>query len=411
MAAKRVAHANPTKSFFVRMITRDISLEDCILDLIDNSIDGAWEVEGGHPIDLFCGCGGLSLGAHHAGLNTSVGIDVDKTLSAAFALNFPRSELLNADLLDLCPNELKARLGQATPTAVIGGPPCQGFSVMGKRDRRDPRNALLGRFFDYVDVFQPDFFLMENVPGLYDKANRGVLELAIGTVSAEYRILEPMVLNAMDFGAATNRPRLIVVGYKPEFFEHFDVADFEKAKTKSVTTVKDAIYDLPGPSGQSNQDCWMTYKRRKNLSSYAKGMRKGPYGGLASREARSMIRQGRLNGFQTTKHTQVVEDRFDSLEPGQRDEISKYPRLSWDKPAHVLRAGTGTEKGSFQAARPVHPTDPRVITVREAARIQGFPDWFQFDSTKWHSHRMIGNSVSPLFAKAILKVIMSKHLP
>ena len=105
-------------------------------------------------IDLFCGCGGLSLGAHQAGLRTVAAIDADANLSSAFARNFPQSRLLNADLSQLKPVELKRQFGLSRPTAVIGGPPCQGFSVMGRRDRSDPRNKLLRNFFEYVAYFR-----------------------------------------------------------------------------------------------------------------------------------------------------------------------------------------------------------------------------------------------------------------
>jgi DNA (cytosine-5)-methyltransferase 1 len=153
---------------------------------------------------------------------------------------------------------------------------------------------------------------------------------------------------------------------------------------------------------------WLPFKEVAQVSPYARRLRQIPNRGLGTDQARAQLAEGFTNGFQFTKHSQEVAERFDRLEEGQRDPISKYARLAWDKPAQVLRAGTGNDKGSFQAARPIHPTEPRVITVREAARIQGFPDWFQFHTTKWHSHRMIGNSVSPIFAAAILRVILSR---
>jgi site-specific DNA-cytosine methylase len=112
-----------------------------------------------------------------------------------------------------------------------------------------------------------------------------------------------------------------------------------------------------------------------------------------------------VSGFLATKHTPEVAERFDRLEPGKMDAISKFPRLKWDGTCPTLRAGTASDRGSYQAARPIHPSRPRVITTREAARLQGFPDWFVFHPTKWHSFREIGNSVSPLVAEAALSVI------
>ena len=119
------------------------------------------------------------------------------------------------------------------------------------------------------------------------------------------------------------------------------------------------------------------------------------------------MQQGLVTGFFSTKHTAAVEQRFSNVEQGKVDRISKYPRLKWDGISPTLRAGTGSDRGSFQAVRPIHPDDPRVITVREAARIQGFPDWFIFHPTKWHSFRMIGNSVSPVVSTHLLSKILS----
>ena len=101
----------------------------------------------------------------------------------------------------------------------------------------------------------------------------------------------------------------------------------------------------------------------------------------------------------------MVIRRFEDTGAGSTERVSRYPRLDWDSQCATLRAGTGPERGSFQAARPIHPVEPRVITIREAARLQGFPDWFVFHPTIWHSFRMIGNSVSPIVSHALLRVI------
>ncbi|WP_442852267.1 DNA cytosine methyltransferase [Roseobacter sp. CCS2] len=116
-----------------------------------------------------------------------------------------------------------------------------------------------------------------------------------------------------------------------------------------------------------------------------------------------------MTGFQGTTHSEDVQARFGSVIQGGVDAKSRYPRLAWDRPAPTLRAGTGSDRGSFQAARPIHPDEARVISIREAARIQGFPDWFDFHRTKWHSHRMIGNSVCPIVSHAIFSRIAA-HL-
>jgi DNA (cytosine-5)-methyltransferase 1 len=116
-------------------------------------------------------------------------------------------------------------------------------------------------------------------------------------------------------------------------------------------------------------------------------------------------RSGEVSGCLGTRHLPDVIDRFAALGPGQKDAISKAVRLDPNGFCPTLRAGTGKEKGSFQAIRPIHHLLPRVITPREAARLQGFPDWFTFHPTKWHSFRQIGNSVSPIVAESVLRVL------
>jgi DNA (cytosine-5)-methyltransferase 1 len=117
------------------------------------------------------------------------------------------------------------------------------------------------------------------------------------------------------------------------------------------------------------------------------------------------MNEGIVSGFYDTTHAPNIIERYLELEPGKIDTISKSKKLQWNGFCPTLRAGTGADKGSFQAVRPIHPQQGRVITVREAARLQGFPDWFGFHHTKWHSFRMIGNSVSPIFSKALLSII------
>ncbi len=359
-------------------------------------------------IDLFCGCGGLSLGAHMAGLGQEIGVDFDGDLTSSYQSNFPLAQLLNADLSKLSPRDLERMFDLGRPNAILGGPPCQGFSVMGRRNRKDPRNKLLRVFFDYVAYFRPGFFLMENVPGLFSDENRSQLDRALSRLPSRYRVLKPTIFDTADFGVATVRPRLIVIGYDAEYVDRFEIKDLEAKKPRFSNDVSAAIADLPRLNRPAQNGEWLSYSRQKEISRYAKTLRKAASRDLGSRIAKKMHRLGKVSGCQLTQHKSAVTKRFSSLSPGARDPISKYPKLSWDKPANVLRAGTGADRGSYQAARPIHPDEPRVITVREAARIQGFPDWFQFHPTKWHSHRMIGNSVSPLFAEKLLKVVAAK---
>lgn len=338
-------------------------------------------------VDLFCGCGGLSLGARSAGFLPAVSIDVDPILSSSYTRNHRGGELVVADLFELEPSQVLAKMDGQRPTGLFGGPPCQGFSSIGRRMPDDPRNRLIGRFFEYVAALRPAFFLMENVPGLLHDANRGVLDSSLETLPGEYTLLPPEIVDASAFGAPTRRKRLMVVGWDTSQIGALPLSLFEPLEGIG-RTVKDAIGGLPSPAEGGSM----------RVVSDAFGSWLDTIFAPENPEYRSCEL---VSGFEPTIHKDEVRKRFAALPQGGKDPQSRYPRLSWDRPAPTLRAGTGSDKGSFQAARPIHPSEPRVITVREAARLQGFPDWYDFHPTKWHSHRMIGNSVSPILSHVI----------
>ena len=352
-------------------------------------------------IDLFCGAGGFSLGAHHAGFKTALAIDIDKALTSSFQENFPESKLELCDLASISASSIKAEM-ETCAFGLIGGPPCQGFSNIGHGNPDDPRNRLLNRFFYFVAKLRPHFFVMENVPGLLTRRNRVQLDEGLNLLPSRYNILPPMLLSAERYGAATVRPRVIVIGYDRENTDLITTSEVTSLALEQPVTVGEAIRDLPTIHPSRVGSDRRSYPKKKQISRYAKKMRYRPTSVGCGSELPT------VSGCQGTEHTKDVICRFASVMPGKRDEISKFQRLAWDRPATVLRAGTGADRGSFQAARPIHPSQNRVVTVREAARIQGFPDWFEFHSTKWTSHRMIGNSVSPIFAEKILRLIRSK---
>ncbi len=352
-------------------------------------------------IDLFCGAGGLSLGAHFAGFETALAVDIDANLTSSFNENFPGVKVLRKDLSRATGDSLlnDAGLKPKDIIGIIGGPPCQGFSLMGRRDLADPRNALVGHFFRMVGEIKPRFFVMENVPGiLLGKAKEG-LDNLIDDLDG-YEVFGPIHVNASDFGAATNRERVIVVGIREECIEQ---KDLDEQKIQKKSSVRKAIFDLPEPMA----DGWGAYRKIPRISSYASRARK-VHADLGTALLKRELRAGRVSGLQPTEHTTEVRRRFSSVLPGANDAVSRCPRLIWDALAPTLRAGTGPDHGSFQSIRPIHPEQDRVITVREAARLQGFPDWFKFHDTKWHSFRMIGNSVSPFMSEALLRAVANR---
>lgn len=358
-------------------------------------------------VDLFCGCGGFGLGAELAGFHTVAAIDVDETLQSAYKRNFPKTNVVKADLSKIDESDWESILeGVGNIDGIIGGPPCQGYSRMGAGDVSDSRRLLIMDFFRHVNILSPKFFVMENVEGLLDAKNIGQLHKAISSVDGKYTVLDPLVIDASLYGAPTKRKRVIVVGFDSERISGINKELF--FSLNNVVTVRDAISDIPDPirqSGDSEDFGWSKYKSINVLSEYAKCLRAEPPEGLGDPEAIRRLSQNEVSGNFVTVHSERVQERYASIEPGKADPISKSKKLSWDGLCPTLRAGTGADKGSHQAVRPLHPDFGRVITVREAARLQGFPDWFCFHPAKWHSFRMIGNSVSPVVSRAILSKI------
>lgn len=355
-------------------------------------------------VDLFCGCGGFGLGAELAGFHTVAAIDVDETLQSAYKRNFPNTNVVKADLSKINKNDWDTILKDiGNIDGVIGGPPCQGYSRIGKGDISDSRRFLIMDFFRHVNILSPKFFVMENVEGLLDSKNIGQLKKAILSVDKNYTVLEPLIIDSSLYGAPTKRKRVIIVGFDRRKISNINKEIFLYKKTS--VNVRDAISDLPNPIQQSNNSedlGWAKYKSIEELSEYAKSLRALPPENLGDSEAIHRLYKKEISGNFATIHSKAVQERYASIEPGNSDPVSRSKKLSWNGLCPTLRAGTGADKGSYQAVRPLHPDFGRVITVREAARLQGFPDWFCFHPTKWHSFRMIGNSVSPVVSREIL---------
>lgn len=346
-------------------------------------------------IDLFSGSGGFSLGAHRAGFRVAAAFDNDAILASSYPGNFPNTRLFLRDVATLTGEELLVAAGGRID-GMFGGPPCQGFSDIGRRDPNDPRRQLLDHFFRLVAEAKPSFFVMENVRGLAHAGAREVLDQALRRVVDDYAILGPCIWDASSFGAATKRPRLFVIGVHKDRAESMSAEDIQESM-RPATTVESAIGDLRDAveEGEVNGfDVWRIAQSNRP-SEYAQRLR---------------AEDRRFTGHRPTVHTKAVTERFTTLEPGSTDVIGRHPRLSWTGQCPTLRAGTGSDRGSYQSVRPIHPDLPRVITVREAARLQGFPDNHLFHPTVWHSFRMIGNSVSPVIAEAIFTAIARKAM-
>lgn len=364
-------------------------------------------------IDLFCGIGGFSLGAARAGFHILAAVDNDPRTAKAFELNFPNFNQIQEDIKPLSGAQLchLAGIEKRKVHGLIGGPPCQGFSRIGRRSPSDSRNCLFEHFFRLVGEIRPWFYVAENVLGILDAPFESMRTNAITHLTG-YRHLPPLILKASDFGAATSRERVIFIGYRTEHVNNMEVADFRPPDKVEKLTVEMALSGLPlriDPTWQTEPGGWKQLTNRQDGKFWDSIFNDIPPGVGNSDALIRLKTEGRVSGCMGTNHTEIVIERFAVLKEGSVDSTSRAVRLDRKGLCPTLRAGTGPDHGSFQALRPIHPTEPRVITPREAARLQGFPDWFQFDATKWHSFRQIGNSMSPILAESIMQVIAA-HL-
>jgi DNA (cytosine-5)-methyltransferase 1 len=361
-------------------------------------------------IDLFAGAGGLSLGAARAGFRVAAAVELDKQAYETHKRNFPSTVHLQRDVASLTGKELLELAGVPVGklAGVIGGPPCQGFSSMGKNDVDDERNQLFGHFFRLVAEARPQFFVAENVPNIQQPKYKPIIDAALKIVEKDYRLLSPVIVKANEYGAPTVRKRVFFIGVRRDLSCKIDEFDFVADPNVQLVTVNDALEGLPvqiDASWQLEEQGIRPVGPMRD-SEFAKRVSGMIPEGVGDPKVIKLYREeSKVYGCLGTRHGEEQAKRYGELKHGQKDQRSKAVRLNPVGFCPTLRAGTGSDKGSHQAVRPIHPVEARVITPREAARLQGFPDWFVFHETKWHSFRQIGNSVSPIISEYILSRI------
>ncbi len=372
-------------------------------------------------VDLFAGAGGLALGMEQAGFDVIAGLEYDPIHAAIHELNFPESTTICLDARKVTGEAIRAACGisRRTIDAVVGGPPCQGFSLIGHRVLEDPRNELVFHFLRIVDELRPRVFLFENVAGMASGEHHKLLdELVSRFQDAGYRVRLPYrILNAAEYGVPQDRRRLILLGARsdtplPQYPE-----PLTRHRTRAVRTgaydelplvgiplgpsVADAISDLPDIDafpGLGDTDV-LEYALN-GASDYALRLR----GALRDDWDYSYRRKWdstRLTGCLRAEHTAESRRRFAGTRPGMTEPISRFYRLPPDGLCNTLRAGTASDRGAFTSPRPIHPKFNRCISIREAARLHSYPDWFRFHRTIWHGFRQIGNSVPPMLGRAV----------
>lgn len=369
-----------------------------------------------------------------AGFTVKSAVEIDDFASEAHKKNFPNCEIIKKDITKVTGDMLlqSADVKKGEVDVIIGGPPCQGFSLAGKRALDDSRNELLSEYARIVLEVMPKFFVMENVKGLLSYKSGEVLQDFIDQLSEHYLITLPVkVLNAADFGVPQNRERLFVLGVRTDLNHvlrypeptHIKPSDpryqydviYKNHSSRTIgelsycPTVADAISDLPNPNLYPKLIDGDTIANKifgNYISDYAKVMRRIVVQSDDYSTPRPDWDKGVLTNTKRTRHEKKIYNEFLKLKEGESHK-SRRKKLNANGLSPTIRAGTKSDKGSYTALRPIHYKQPRVITVREAARLMSFPDWMIFHETKWHGFRLVGNAVPPLLAKAIAKEIVS----
>ena len=364
-------------------------------------------------IDLFSGCGGMTLGFGMAGFSSILASDIDENCEKTFATNFPDIPFLCGDLSDFKKDDFDIQIKDTEIDVIIGGPPCQGFSLANKRRNKvsnDPRNRLFYEFVKTIDWYSPKAFVMENVKGLLSMQSGKVINQilkefeAAGTSGYE---VDYKILKASDYGVPQARERVIVIGVRKDLGL---LPKFPEKSIKNEVTVDEAISDLPQiQAGEGTEE--MKYAKYPQ-SDYQKLMRKNStsvYNHVAMKHTKRVIE--RFKAIKPGKNLLDVWETHGAVQRGNPTEKSKIKfsqnnlRLIADKPAPTIAA-------SFQSNF-IHPYLNRNFTAREGARLQSFPDDFIFEGMRtkmsWEKglsqYQQIGNAVPPLMAYEIAKTL------
>lgn len=353
----------------------------------------------------------MSLGFEQAGFDIAIGVDSDGHHVATHERNFPYGRAVCASVINLDGDKIRRLLpdGYSEIDVVVGGPPCQGFSHMGLRDLKDPRNSLIDHYVRLLLEIRPKAFVMENVPGLLAGETKKILDKLINTVEANgYRIAKPVrILDASEFGVPQKRRRVFVIGVRSDVADSIEYPIGPCKGQPSRPTVLEAISDLPEVEHfdhlfRSN-DAPFHLEPKNKYALAARGFYLDPSDLSRPRKWNEEVCSGCLR----TRHSEASVKLYAATPPGDTVPGHKLPRLDPNGLCPTLRAGSDSTHGSYTAPRPIHPIKPRCITAREAARLHGFPDWFALYPLKWHAYRQVGNAVCPPIARAIGTAILN----
>ena len=345
-------------------------------------------------IDIFSGAGGLSLGAEMAGFQVKFAVEKDNSAAATYRHNHPNTLVLKDDIHNINPHDYL--LLNEHISIVFGGPPCQGFSFSNTMSRNmdNPNNSLFEEFVRFVHEIQPDWFLFENVEG-FARFEKGRIQHLVEQCFRDmgYEVF-PKVLWASDYGVPQHRNRFFMVG------NHLGIKFEYPEPFGTKITVNDAIEDLPDLTNGQQMET-MSYKMpASKASKYARMMRKG------SKRCRQNY---------VSRNADYVIERYTHIKQGENwesipDELMQnyankqnchsgiYKRLIAAEPSVVI--------SNYRKNMLIHPFQDRGLSVREAARLQSFPDSFYFEDCLMSIQQQIGNAVPPLLAKAVFGKIL-----
>lgn len=347
-------------------------------------------------VDLFCGAGGFSIGCEWAGFTPVLGIDHFKPAMSTWVHNHPNAFGYLGDIRTIPAEQVHEQLknnGVNKIKLLTGGVPCQGFSVANrKHNDHDERNFLFLEYMKYVRVFSPDFIILENVSGLRYTAGGAFEKNILDSMEALGYVVHEKLLNAADYGVPQYRSRLFFVGVKANLPYARQFAFPEPVfMEKDYRTLRDALSDLPSLQAGEKADSYAT----PASSEYQLIMR-------GDDNAIHAEKSVRLYNHDAPRHPQSTVDRIGNTVPGEPlyEKFQQKIRLRYDRPSPTQLAGG--IRPSFQFG---HPSDARGLTTRERARIQSFPDYYEFLGGIVQERVQTGNAVPPLLVYAVAKEI------
>ncbi len=386
-------------------------------------VAGGWQAEPMSPtaVDLFCGAGGASLGLVRAGWDLRLATDVDLACSLTHRANLP-GELLTADLRTVGADEVMkaADISPGQLDLLFAGPPCQGFSIIGSRVLWDERNNLFKEVLRLASELRPRCIVIENVPGLVNLAGGAYLHAILEGLIAEGYEAACAELLAAQYGAPQMRWRLIIIGWRKDLgipagygFPRPSVGTAEIGdllpnctippwQLAGFVTTAEAIGDLPPVAAGEEVDHYVG----PPMGPYQKAMREGLNGELSNHYA-ARLSAANLTRLARIKPGQDWRDLPRELLPSgmqralRKDHTRRYRRMTWDGvPRAVITRFRDPKSGEY-----THPEQDRTITIREAARLQGFPDGFVFHGPRTSQYEQVGNAVPSQLAEALASEI------